>query len=203
MQVEDSISIIFTAPEEIVVNLGNDTLICGDFPLLLNATWQNAIQYIWQNGWTAPTLTVNESGFYEVEILDACGEIGTASIQVVFEENELSFDLNDTTICIADLPFLLDISNPLINNYEWQDGSTESSFLIPDEGTYSVTVSNQCDTAFSEINIELEDCLICEFYIPNAFSPYPGGGNPTFRPCLLYTSPSPRDATLSRMPSSA
>ena len=24
-----------------------------------------------------------------------------------------------------------------------------------------------------------------------------------FRPCLLYTSPSPRDATLSRMPSSA
>ena len=28
--------------------------------------------------------------------------------------------------------------------------------------------------------------------------------DPTFpRPCLLYTSPSPRDATLSRMPSSA
>ena len=29
-----------------------------------------------------------------------------------------------------------------------------------------------------------------------------GGGN-LFRGCLLYTSPSPRDATLSRMPSSA
>ena len=27
--------------------------------------------------------------------------------------------------------------------------------------------------------------------------------NPVVRPCLLYTSPSPRDATLSRMPSSA
>ena len=26
---------------------------------------------------------------------------------------------------------------------------------------------------------------------------------PNYRPCLLYTSPSPRDATLSRMPSSA
>ena len=26
---------------------------------------------------------------------------------------------------------------------------------------------------------------------------------PEFKPCLLYTSPSPRDATLSRMPSSA
>ena len=31
-----------------------------------------------------------------------------------------------------------------------------------------------------------------------------GGKNPTKKgPCLLYTSPSPRDATLSRMPSSA
>ena len=28
-------------------------------------------------------------------------------------------------------------------------------------------------------------------------------GSLSFKPCLLYTSPSPRDATLSRMPSSA
>ena len=27
--------------------------------------------------------------------------------------------------------------------------------------------------------------------------------DPTYKTCLLYTSPSPRDATLSRMPSSA
>ena len=31
----------------------------------------------------------------------------------------------------------------------------------------------------------------------------PGYGNPNAKICLLYTSPSPRDATLSRMPSSA
>ena len=30
-----------------------------------------------------------------------------------------------------------------------------------------------------------------------------GKSNPEFNSCLLYTSPSPRDATLSRMPSSA
>ena len=30
-----------------------------------------------------------------------------------------------------------------------------------------------------------------------------GGETPTIMACLLYTSPSPRDATLSRMPSSA
>ena len=31
----------------------------------------------------------------------------------------------------------------------------------------------------------------------------PGKGGETVEGCLLYTSPSPRDATLSRMPSSA
>ena len=31
----------------------------------------------------------------------------------------------------------------------------------------------------------------------------PGTGDAIYLPCLLYTSPSPRDATLSRMPSSA
>ena len=30
-----------------------------------------------------------------------------------------------------------------------------------------------------------------------------GGASYAVEPCLLYTSPSPRDATLSRMPSSA
>ena len=32
---------------------------------------------------------------------------------------------------------------------------------------------------------------------------FEGGQIPLYRSCLLYTSPSPRDATLSRMPSSA
>ena len=39
--------------------------------------------------------------------------------------------------------------------------------------------------------------LVLEKYI------IPGGSGGSFKSCLLYTSPSPRDATLSRMPSSA
>ena len=41
--------------------------------------------------------------------------------------------------------------------------------------------------------------------VTNVVSGYSGGTkpNPTYKDCLLYTSPSPRDATLSRMPSSA
>ena len=38
-------------------------------------------------------------------------------------------------------------------------------------------------------------------FAPNAAAP--GGWAPAEKPCLLYTSPSPRDRTRSRMPSSA
>ena len=37
----------------------------------------------------------------------------------------------------------------------------------------------------------------------NAAKNYQNDGDSVYRLCLLYTSPSPRDATLSRMPSSA
>ena len=41
--------------------------------------------------------------------------------------------------------------------------------------------------------------------VESAISGYAGGKtqNPTYKDCLLYTSPSPRDRTRSRMPSSA
>ena len=35
------------------------------------------------------------------------------------------------------------------------------------------------------------------------FEVHPSSSKPEIKDCLLYTSPSPRDATLSRMPSSA
>ena len=47
---------------------------------------------------------------------------------------------------------------------------------------------------------------IKELFKPKKTINYPfekGKISPRFRGCLLYTSPSPRDATLSRMPSSA
>ena len=40
-----------------------------------------------------------------------------------------------------------------------------------------------------------------DYNLPQADASMPCGGQP--KDCLLYTSPSPRDATLSRMPSSA
>ena len=52
---------------------------------------------------------------------------------------------------------------------------------------------------FARCNINLDQNI----YVPNVFSPNGDGQNDAFTICLLYTSPSPRDLSTSRMPSSA
>ena len=48
------------------------------------------------------------------------------------------------------------------------------------------------------------DCVeVCPVTVPNEFNEGLAARKAIYKPCLLYTSPSPRDRTRSRMPSSA
>ena len=69
-----------------------------------------------------------------------------------------------------------------------ETGTTPNCF---DEESFTVTINLTPDIT------PLGDQVVCDSYVLPAI----GGTNLTG--CLLYTSPSPRDATLSRMPSSA
>ena len=60
--------------------------------------------------------------------------------------------------------------------------------------TYPITI---VDNFFEDPDKVVELAENCKFYNPNT------GNWPGTRTCLLYTSPSPRDAHESRMPSSA
>ena len=54
-----------------------------------------------------------------------------------------------------------------------------------------------------ERHIDGADRMRVRVYTSLADSYYDGDAMPRYRGCLLYTSPSPRDGLLSRMPSSA
>jgi gliding motility-associated-like protein len=89
----------------------------------------------------------------------------------------------DTSICDGD--FLL-LSPGLFNSYLWQDGSTQSRFVVTQPGLYRVTVSDSCGTATDEILISQK---ICNIYFPSAFTPNADGKNDLFRmigPHSLY-----------------
>ena len=68
-----------------------------------------------------------------------------------------------------------------------------------------IQIIDPCDTgAGAVIEAEIENGSVSDVIVVDGGSGYnpPPAVGPQY-PCLLYTSPSPRDATLSRMPSSA
>ncbi len=81
----DSVNItsVNTAP---VVNLGPDTLLCSEtdsvYTIIAGAGFSN---YLWSNGTTGQTLTVNTAGVYSVTVTDANGCKDNDSVNVSFQ----------------------------------------------------------------------------------------------------------------------
>ena len=81
----DSIEIFFH--DDIILNLGNDTTICDETTIILDATIPNALGYRWQDGSTEPVYFATGPGSYRVTVGTECGFISD-SIQLITPEVE-------------------------------------------------------------------------------------------------------------------
>jgi gliding motility-associated-like protein len=160
-----------------VIALGNDTTLCAGQTLLLNTASNNAT-YLWQDGSTQSSYSVNEQGTYSVTVtLDGCDTSG--KITVDYRTKPVISLGRDTTLCTSD-QLILNAAYPQATD-EWQDGSTQSTYTVTRAGTYSVQVTNTCGTVIDSVNVQYEDCA-CKFYVPSAFTPNGDGRNDIFKP---------------------
>ncbi len=67
------------------VDLGNDTIICLEESIILDATTEN-VTYLWQDESTDPIYNVTEQGTYWVEFTDSCGSTITDTIVIAMEQ---------------------------------------------------------------------------------------------------------------------
>jgi gliding motility-associated-like protein len=91
--------------------------------------------------------------------------------------------LGDNILVCDSLSVKLDATLPGIDNYLWQDGSTDSVFTAKAAGVYSVTASDNtgCSKTAS-VNISFTHCSSCKLFFPSAFTPDQNGLNDIFRP---------------------
>ena len=89
----------------------------------------------------------------------------------------------DTTICQPD-SLLLNAFTGNSFQYLWQDGSTQPSFNVTQDGTYTVTISNACGAAQAQKTVRFVKCDY-NVYVPNAFTPNNDGNNDRFRAHFL------------------
>lgn len=125
----------------ISADLGADTILCGSsFPFILDAT-DTAINvtYLWQDGSTNNTYTVNSTGTYWVE-LELKGCTVSDTIQVAYLDLPLPLG-NDTVICNQQQTVIIAHPSPGAT-LVWGNSSTDSTLVVTETGGYTITVSN-------------------------------------------------------------
>ena len=152
-----------------MVDFGEERTQCiGDTPIL-DATTSDAT-YLWQDGSTDATFTVSSAGDYSVTVTRAdCVIVDSVSFDFI----DIPADVlgEDDDLCIEEtIVFNAEFPNA---TYLWQDGSTEPQFTVEEAGTYSVVVMVGECVMEDELVIEeqIYDCIECDFFFPNTFTP--------------------------------
>lgn len=136
-----------------VFSLGNDTTLCeGNILVLLPGL--SGGNFLWQDGSTQPMLTVTVEGLYKLQYtLNGC--VVSDSIQVGYN-NKPPVNLGSDTSFCAGGQLILQATNPVIQNYLWQDQSTQPQFMVVSSGTYFVTVTGNSGCTNSDtVNIQI------------------------------------------------
>ena len=149
--------------DTVVVNLGNDTTICGaiNLPLTVNG---NFTSILWQDGSTAATYDVTQPGEYKVSVTDIYGCKATDSIQINATAASLNLG-NDTSICNNQTVQLQVTGN--YTSIVWQDGSTNSTYTVTQSGDYKVTATTSAG------------CVVIDSIVVTVHSPTVSLGNDT------------------------
>ncbi|MEM6769343.1 MAG: hypothetical protein AAF597_02065, partial [Bacteroidota bacterium] len=130
-------SVNFLAPP--VVDLGNDTLLCTATSFTIDAGQVGT----WQDGTTAPSLTVNETGTYRITVTNAACTV-VDSITVTFAGLDDGLIDAAFTACQG-ASFDYTATFPA-DSYNWSNGQTGPDFSTQVPGTYELTVAiGTCD----------------------------------------------------------
>lgn len=154
-------------PMVTIINQGN---FCLEGSTTLVSSFSGAADSIvWSTGETGQAIEVMASGTYSVTVTNRCG-IGEATIEVIEQTPTVMITELENTLCEGG-EVTLGFDAPNANSFLWSDGSVVDTIVVNAEGTYSVTVSNECGMASDEINLNCifvtDDCLD----IPNLFTP--------------------------------
>jgi gliding motility-associated-like protein len=70
--VSDTIEVTMSLQTPLVPNLGTDRILCPGAIEVLDATTENALNYVWQDSTEGAIYVVSEPGIYEVTVSNAC-----------------------------------------------------------------------------------------------------------------------------------
>ncbi len=168
-------TIILIGEDFIEMDLGEDTVLCFGESLYLSPG-NLGYPIKWDNGLTADFREVTRSGKYWARAQNSCG-IFSDTIHVRFDY-PLQPEALDTLVCLGDSAVVNLTKSAL--SLVWFDGSTEKLRYFSEEGTYPLSLTNQCGTFYKDFEVTLSNCD-CPLYVANAFTPNGDGINDEYQ----------------------
>lgn len=133
------------------VELGNDTLICKNSPLLLNGFHQHNDSYFWRhNASSDSVVSVNSTNLYHLVVSNGCGTASDSVFVSAIDPPLVNLGA-DTAICLSDSILLTISGTHDSSSYQWTPlGANTPNYWAKDTGIYRVLVTNQCGADSSQ-----------------------------------------------------
>lgn len=162
-------SVLITVNAQPKVDLGPDRAFCSDTTWQLIGPLVPSLSYRWNTGATTPSINVNQTGAYALEVRNAAGCNARDTAKLTFISN-FSFDLGmDTTLCTGK-SIRLPLKSIDATAYRWSTGEQSASIEIREPGLYILEGTKDNCSWRDSINITLEDCNRFAVYVPNVMS---------------------------------
>jgi gliding motility-associated-like protein len=185
---KDSVTITVQDPTATITASGPTTF-CEGGSVTLTASSGNS--YLWSNGATSQSITVNTAGDYNVTVQTSAGCTATSSNVTVITEKPTVGQKYSTLVAIKNKPITLNarsINN--VSSYRWIPNTgldnefTKQPVFNHDKGQFyliELTTTGGCVTIDSLI-IKILDKP--EIFVPKGFSPNGDGHNDVLKPYL-------------------
>ena len=138
-----------------VVDLGSDTICCGGVSLMIGSgypdestTWSSTPDHV-------AMIQVTGPGAYWVQVsMDGC--VASDTITIGLEQLPMVELMADTTLCERTVLSITPIGfsgGPV----SWSDGSSVTSLVVANSGTWTATVENACGSSTDSVVVEMVD----------------------------------------------
>ena len=176
-----SITIVTGVPPQVAISGG--TTLCTGSSLMLTAT--GADTYLWNTGELNASILITTTGTYTVTGTNGCGQ-DVASITVLPAPPPVAQITGELLICTGSSTTLT--ASPA-TSYLWSTQQTTQSIAVNAPGVYTVTLSNGCGSATTQVEVE-------NVALDPAFTATPTTG-PAPLPVAFTNTSSPPNATWS------
>ena len=175
------------------VAITGDSVLCTGSQVRLTAISIGSIStYAWNTGATTSSILATQAGIYSVRVGYTSGASASAMYRIVARPASPLFSLGaDTTLCPGQ-QVVLRASAPLPPglNYRWSDGSTGTTLLVKQAGSYTLTLTG-CDKRSVTRQVSYSPCpvVVVPVVIPNVITPNGDLANERFVIRNLTTGP--------------